>query len=92
MSDVEFRIKRKKRVSAKEAKEAVDTEGAKLDAGKRGPARRERPKLRKRMRAVLPKYETDRVISRILEEATNNEHYFKPMQLILTEGKKDLVD
>lgn len=89
MSDVEFRIKRKKKVSAKDGKELA--EGAKKDP-KRGATKRERNRPSKRLRAVLPKYETDKVISHILEEATNNENYFKPMQLILTEGKKDLVD
>lgn len=86
--DFEFRIKRKKKVEVEPANlnDFPDKEKPKKKFSKMDRAERKR-----KIKAILPKYETDKVISRILEEATNNENYFKPMQLILTEGKKDLV-
>jgi uncharacterized Fe-S cluster-containing protein len=91
MSDVEFRIKRKKKVTDKDNKDQVGGEELNKDKSRKRYNKRERAERKRRFKAILPKYEIDKVISRILEEATNNENYFKPMQLILTEGKKDLV-
>jgi hypothetical protein len=91
MSDVEFRIKRKKKVTDKDTKELGGGEGADKDKNKNKFTKKERAQRKKKLKTILPKYEIDKVISRILEEAINNENYFKPMQLILTEGKKDLV-
>lgn len=92
MSDyLEFRIKRKKKVTDKDSKDLLGLSGNNKDKNQKKSLKQDKAERKKRIRAILPKYETDKVISRILEEATNNENYFKPMQIILTEGKKDLV-
>ena len=89
--DLEFRIKRKKRVNEKDVKETFDVAESEKDKNRKKLSKLDKAEQKKKFRVILPKYETDKVISRILEEATNNQNYFKPMQIILTEGKKDLV-
>ena len=90
--DLEFRIKRKKKVTDKDVKDQLGLSDNNKDKNQKKSSKRDKAERKKRIRAILPKYETDKVISRILEEATNNQNYFKPMQIILTEGKKDLVN
>ena len=87
--DSDFKIKRKKVVNEKELKEnpIIQT----LDKVEKKKGKRDTGSKRKKNRVKLPKYEPDSVVANILSNAVKNPQYFKPMQMIFTEGKNDLV-
>ena len=89
--DFDFKIKRKKLIIDKDSKDKTPFDEKNKIEKKPKSLRRDKKEKKKLSKTNFPKYKTDKVIANILGEAINNQKYFKPLQMILTEGKKDLV-
>lgn len=91
--DFDFQIKRKKpQTLLEEKKQKITTINPITGEQEIKPIKKKDKDQLVQSKIQLPFYSTDKVITEILKEAKLNFHFFNPLKMILSQGKKDLVN